>query len=952
LTINHGTHTSTTIVACESYLWKDRTYTKSGVYVFTYNNQSDCPSADTLHLTINPLPVVNVNGNTVCADQAGTLTATVEGLIPSVELVTNGNFDSGNTGFISQYIDVTTPYNGSPNSGLWPEGTYAVTSNPHYPPNFHPSFYGTGHGGSGNFMAVNGSKSAGTVVWEETVNILPNTKYFFSTWVSAINPANLANLEFSINGVLLGPVIAPPAMVGTTNPWAQFYAEWTSGPSTTTADIKIIDENTIAGGNDYGLDDISFNTVLPCAFTYLWNDAQASTTSSISVTDNKTYCVTVTNSCTGCSASACGNVEFKPLLKYTCGPEVLKGNIGDNITLSVTATGSNVTYQWYDNNGGLILGATNSSYTINNAQLSNEGSYCVYLASDCGTGKCCTTIHLCNPPAVTISKGSEICEGGSFTFTATTTGTPVLNYQWYKGTTLITGAIQSTFTVITSTSDDAGTYSVVVTNACGSATSNASTLVIDTKPRVSCPGDVSLCGGKSTSFTVTASGTGVFSYQWYANGILINDGAVYTGTKTNKLNVLDVTGLNGYVFTVVVTNNCGSTTSCKVTLTVTNPPAITVQPQSITKCATPCGTPSGKACFSVTATGDNLTYQWQENGVNIVDNAYFSGAKTTTLCVAVTSCKTGKCFRVVVSNSCGSATSTCATLTINNPPVITKKPNSVCVTDGQGTSFTVVATNGITYQWQVNGINIQDNSIYSGSTTPTLTISNVSGLNNKQFRCIVCNDCGCVTSCAGSLVVKFGCAPPVNERSCEVTSYSGKQVWNVVSGAKGYEVMYWTSGSNNARVVTTTKPYWILCYLKSNTTYCWKVRTICYTCGCSCYDYKSQGCSSDWSDTYCFTTNTCTCKDGKLNANSTALSSDIKVYPNPTTGIVNIALPNAGTASDLVIFNMSGQTVYSEKVSALDNTTKQVDMSTYQQGVYFVRVSNDQFTKTIKLILQ
>jgi len=54
LTITKGTHNVSNITNCESYTWSanDQTYTASGTYVYTYTNGSDCPSADTLHLTI------------------------------------------------------------------------------------------------------------------------------------------------------------------------------------------------------------------------------------------------------------------------------------------------------------------------------------------------------------------------------------------------------------------------------------------------------------------------------------------------------------------------------------------------------------------------------------------------------------------------------------------------------------------------------------------------------------------------------------------------------------------------------------------------------------------------------------------------------------------------------------------------------------------------------------
>lgn len=52
LTINNGTYSSMDTIVCGGYEWHDSIYTESGTYVFEYTNETDCPSADTLHLTV------------------------------------------------------------------------------------------------------------------------------------------------------------------------------------------------------------------------------------------------------------------------------------------------------------------------------------------------------------------------------------------------------------------------------------------------------------------------------------------------------------------------------------------------------------------------------------------------------------------------------------------------------------------------------------------------------------------------------------------------------------------------------------------------------------------------------------------------------------------------------------------------------------------------------------
>lgn len=181
------------------------------------------------------------------ASPTATTTYVVTGGIPSNNLVVNGDFESGNTGFTSDYDFTTTD--------LVPEGTYSVVTDPNP---LHPSFVGNDHtSGTGGFMAVNGSTTPGDNVWCQTVPVNPNTNYNFSTWIATLVANSPAELEFSINGVTLGNPITAPASLNT---WIQFFEPWFSGTNTV-AEICIVNNNTIAGGNDFGLDDIVFTAV-------------------------------------------------------------------------------------------------------------------------------------------------------------------------------------------------------------------------------------------------------------------------------------------------------------------------------------------------------------------------------------------------------------------------------------------------------------------------------------------------------------------------------------------------------------------------------------------------------------------------------------------------------------------------------------------------------------------
>jgi len=165
------------------------------------------------------------------------------------ELIRNGHFGTGNSGFTSQYFYCYT------HSCLYPTGGYAIGGTPDF---YNPVFEGSDHTtGSGNFMIVNGSETR-VRVWRETVQVTPKTQYRFSVWISSMVPAFPANLNVMINGISVGKKVAPSVQ----NKWERFSTVWSSGAAAT-ATIAIVDANTSAAGNDFGLDDISFKVYVP-----------------------------------------------------------------------------------------------------------------------------------------------------------------------------------------------------------------------------------------------------------------------------------------------------------------------------------------------------------------------------------------------------------------------------------------------------------------------------------------------------------------------------------------------------------------------------------------------------------------------------------------------------------------------------------------------------------------
>lgn len=145
-------------------------------------------------------------------------------------IINNGNFNSGNTGFTSAYNYA------NPNVT---EGQYFVGASPQAW-NASLSNCGDHTTGNGNMMLVNGDPLPDVNVWKQTVTVIPNTNYAFSTWIQALYPPNPAQLSFFINGSDIGNLITASLPTCT---WTQFYTTWNSG-NNTSATISIVNKNT------------------------------------------------------------------------------------------------------------------------------------------------------------------------------------------------------------------------------------------------------------------------------------------------------------------------------------------------------------------------------------------------------------------------------------------------------------------------------------------------------------------------------------------------------------------------------------------------------------------------------------------------------------------------------------------------------------------------------------
>jgi hypothetical protein len=373
----------------------------------------------------------------------------------------------------------------------------------------------------------------------------------------------------------------------------------------------------------------------------------------------------------------------------TSQPQSRTNNASTTATFTVSATGTiPFGYQWWKitatatnllSDSGNISGSASNVLTIADVLAADAASYSVTITNPAGTAVSTNALLVVIDPVILVQPvGATNFDGSTVTFSVAAAGTTTLNYQWLQDDVPLYGETGSTLTLANITDDDAGHYTVVVTNSVGSVTSTPALLVTVAPLITTQPTDLTVIQGQPASFSVSVNGLTPFQYQWLFNGTNVAD-------ATNRIFTLShaSTG-NAGNYQVVVANPIGSQTSRVATLTVVVPPVITVQPTNVFALV------GQTVHFSVTATGTTLFYQWHLSNTNLP-----SATGSTLTLNNVTTNNAGTYF-VTVTNIGGTVASSNVTLAVypTTVPVLTL----VSYTDHQCT----VQLNGVpTYNYSI-----------------------------------------------------------------------------------------------------------------------------------------------------------------------------------------------------------------------------------------------------------
>ena len=306
------------------------------------------------------------------------------------------------------------------------------------------------------------------------------------------------------------------------------------------------------------------------------------------------------------------------------------------------------------------------------------------------------------PPAINSQPTNQtVAAGGTATFTVVASGTPPLSYRWLFGTNPVAGGTGSSLVLSNVQPSQAGSYSVVVSNAYGPVASSNALLTVLTPPTItSQPTNQTVAVGGTTTFTVVATGSPPLNYQWF-----FGTSPVAGGTGSSLV-LSNVQPSQAGSYSVVVSNSYGSLFSSNALLTVFGyPPTITSEPDRYRVVL-----PGWTNTFTVMATGSlPLNYQWSRDGTNI------PGATMTSLTLTYIQLADAGNYNVKVSNSFGQTNSNLATLSV-------VFPNSNLVKYVNVSNATPVApfTN-----WATAAISIQDAILFANAGDTVLVTNGV-----------------------------------------------------------------------------------------------------------------------------------------------------------------------------------------------------------------------------------
>jgi hypothetical protein len=469
---------------------------------------------------------------------------------------------------------------------------------------------------------------------------------------------------------------------------------------------------------------------------------------------------------------------------------------GSTVSLSGMVSGGSDSGQWSGGSGSFAdAGLLNTVYTPGPEDIT-AGFVILTLTSSDPEGPCPSVsdqirITLNTQPIVNAGQDQVICAGSAVTLSGTVGGSATSGV-WSGGTGTFSPSASSLNAIYLPSPAEINSGNVILTlttndpaGVC-TAVSDQIAIVINQQAIANAGSNQTICSNNSAHLSGVVGG-GASSGVWSGGaGTFSPDrntlNAFYTPSNSER---------NAGTVTLTLTTNdpsapCGPASST-TTITIRRAIQITTQPLNVGVCA------SFPARFDVTATGDQLTYQWYKDGIAVVNSGIISGANTPSLQFSQVRLDDAGNYYVIVSGStqCMPVTSATVNLNVDQAIVITSQPSSLTTCTGTDTEFRVVTNaNGdpLTYQWRKNGINI------SGATSESYSLNNITVADAGRYDVVISGTAGYMCSSANSTPAILTITPDVG-----IPVFSSGATSSRCQGAE--TVIYTASASNSTGII-------------------------------------------------------------------------------------------------------------------------------------------------------
>ena len=442
---------------------------------------------------------------------------------------------------------------------------------------------------------------------------------------------------------------------------------------------------------------------------------------------------------------------------------VTVGN-GDTAAFTVKAKAKPApTYTWekFENRKWVsIKGASGDTLTLTDVQAEDALNYRVVVSNSLGsaTSRAARLTVLLKPAITQAPQDTALLVGKGGNLYAHVSGSQRITYEWFKdGTSL--GNSPSYFWAIPREATQAthgGTYSFKATNSVGEVTSDDFTLsIIEAVTLTAAPETSGILKGAAGNLSVTATGGGTLSYQWYKYDTRSKKYGMIAGETEATLDVAAMSIREIGKYQVSVSNGASTVLSKAVELSMYTAPTFKTQPRAANI------NEGTLLSFTTLALGDPApTYQWQKFNAGADQwEDIPKQIKTTYSLGRANRAHSGK-YRAIATNPGGSATSNEVDVVVYYAPQLTTDLAHTTANEGTDVTFTVAAEaldkrgTGVTYKWFFGRTELRkDGNGITGTGTGTLTLTSIDKADRGAYYCLLSNSVGTTRSYSAKLTV-------------------------------------------------------------------------------------------------------------------------------------------------------------------------------------------------------